>query len=69
MKKTILAILAVVGSVLMAVFTGKTIEQRNQAKRDKEAQQKAAETYRDAEEQFNKDVKAGKSGDPRSHFE
>lgn len=55
-------------SIVMAIFTGKNIEKTKQAKRDKKAQQKVSEVYRDSEEQFNKDVADGRSGDPRDHF-
>lgn len=68
MKKYLLAIIGFLASLGMAVFAGMSREKTNQAKRDKKAQQKVAEVYRDSEAEYDNDVADGKRGDPRDHF-
>lgn len=69
MKRFLIAALGVLASIVLAIFTGKSMEQSQQARRDKKAQQKIAEVYRDSETEYDNEVDNGRRDDARSHFE
>lgn len=48
----------------MAVRLGRSKEKASQAERDRDAQEKVSEVYRDSETQYSKDVEDVKGRDP-----
>ena len=69
MKKHLVAIISLLASLIMAVLYGIGREKTKQARKEKKAQERITEIFNESEDEFNKEVKDAKKGDPYSHFE